>query len=89
MFAADCYPDGRVKGTVINAQQTGWFIWTMATCELREAVNISAMALSFEEDEFEHAGMKKSASLDSAVPSVAQSPCYFECRYLSTDTLKG
>ena len=45
MFAANQYPDGRRKDTVVNAEQTGWFVWNMATYDLREAVNISAMAL--------------------------------------------
>lgn len=45
MFAANQYPDGRRKDTVLNAEQTGWFVWNMATYDLREAVNISAMAL--------------------------------------------
>ena len=45
MFAANRYPDGRRKDTVLNAEETGWFVWNMATYALREAVNISAMAL--------------------------------------------
>ena len=32
--------------TVINAEETGWFVWNMATWALRDAVNISAMALA-------------------------------------------
>ncbi|MFD2857807.1 flavin reductase family protein [Seohaeicola zhoushanensis] len=45
MFAANRYPDGRRKDTVLNAEETGWFVWNMATYALREAVNVSAMAL--------------------------------------------
>ena len=45
MFAANQYPDGRRKDSVLNAEQTGWFVWNMATYELREAVNLSAMAV--------------------------------------------
>ena len=45
MFAANRYPDGREKDTVVNARETGWFVWNMATWELREAVNISAKAV--------------------------------------------
>ncbi len=26
MFAANQYPDGRRKDTVVNAEQTGWFV---------------------------------------------------------------
>jgi len=38
MFAANQYPDGRRKDTVLNAELTGWFAWNMAVYELREAV---------------------------------------------------
>ena len=89
MFAANRYPDGRRKDTVVNAESTGWFVWNMATWALREAVNISAMALPPEEDEFIRAGVGKAASVHCAAPRVAESPAHFECRYLSTHTLKG
>jgi flavin reductase (DIM6/NTAB) family NADH-FMN oxidoreductase RutF len=89
MFAANRYPDGRVKDTVVNAQTTGWFVWNMATWELREAVNISAMALPANEDEFTHAGVTKADSIHCAAPRVAESPAHFECKYLSTHTLEG
>ena len=53
MFAANRYPDGRRKDTVLNAEETGWFVWNMATYALREAVNISAMALPPQESEWD------------------------------------
>ena len=89
MFAANQYPDGRRKDTVINAEKTGWFVWNMATYALREAVNISAMALPAGEDEFLKAGVTKAACIDAPGPRVAESPCHFECRYLSTHRLPG
>ena len=89
MFAANQYPDGRRKDTVVNAEQTGWFVWNMATYDLREAVNISAMALSPDEDEFERAGITKADCIDAPGARVAESPCHFECRYLSTHRLPG
>ncbi len=89
MFAANQYPDGRRKDTVLNAEQTGWFVWNMATWALREAVNISAMALPPTEDEFERAGVTKRGAIDAPGPMVAESPCQFECRYLSTHRLPG
>lgn len=51
MFAANQYPDGRRKDTVLNAELTGWFAWNMATYDLREAVNASASAVAAEIDE--------------------------------------
>lgn len=89
MFAANRYPDGRVKDTVTNARSTGWFVWNMATWDLRDAVNLSAMALPAEEDEFVHAGVSKGESVHCAAPRVIEAPAHFECRYLSTHTLEG
>ncbi|KRS12397.1 flavin reductase [Roseovarius atlanticus] len=89
MFAANQYPDGRRKDTVINAEETGWFVWNMATFELREAVNISAMAVPPEEDEFDAAGVTRAACIDAPGMRVAESPAHFECRYLSTHRLRG
>ncbi|WP_108262291.1 flavin reductase family protein [Mangrovicoccus ximenensis] len=89
MFSANHYPDGRRKDTVVNAEETGWFVWNMATYALREAVNASAAALPPEADEFEAAGVTKAACIDAPGPRVAESPCQFECRYLSTHRLPG
>lgn len=89
MFAANQLPDGRRKDTVLNAEQTGWFTWNMATWDLREAVNISAMVLPSDVDEFERAGVTKADCVDAPGARVAESPCHFECRYLSTHRLPG
>ncbi|HWC22846.1 MAG TPA: flavin reductase family protein [Flexivirga sp.] len=89
MFSANQYPDGRRKDTVINAEETGWFVWNMATWELRDAVNISAMALPEHESEFERADLRRAAADLSPVPMVADSPCHFECKYQSTHRLVG
>lgn len=89
MFAANQLSDGRRKDTVVNAEQTGWFVWNMATYDLREAVNITAMELPAEVDEFERAGVTKAACIDAPGARVAESPAHFECRYLSTHRLQG
>lgn len=89
MFSANQYPDGRRKDTVINAEETGWFVWNMATWDLREAVNISAMALPPGESEFERAGVRRATADLAPAPMVADSPCHFEVRYLSTHRLPG
>jgi flavin reductase (DIM6/NTAB) family NADH-FMN oxidoreductase RutF len=89
MFSANQYPDGRRKDTVVNAEETGWFVWNMATWELRDAVNISAMALPEHESEFDRAGLRREYADLCPVPMVADSPCHFECRYLSTQRLRG
>ena len=89
MFAANRYPDGRRKDTVLNAEDTGWFVWNMATWALREAVNVSAMALGPDEDEFDRAGVTRAASRLAPCSRVTDSPAHFECRYLSTHSLPG
>lgn len=89
MFAANGYPDGRRKDTVINAEQTGWFVWNMATWDLRDAVNRSAQAFDPEIDEFEQAGVCKASCVDAPGPRVKESPCHFECKYLSTQSFPG
>ena len=89
MFAANQLSTGERKHTVVNAEQTGWFVWNMATYDLREAVNISAMELPVGEDEFARAGVTKAPCIDAPGPRVAESPAQFECRYLSTHRLRG
>ena len=89
MFAANPYADGRRKHSVLNAEETGWFVWNMATYALREAVNISAMEWPDGVDEFEKAGVTKAACIEAPGPRVAESPAHFECRYLQTSRLRG
>ncbi len=89
MFAANQHSDGRRKDTVVNAETTGYFVWNMATWELRDAVNISAMALPSDDDEFQRAGVTKTTCIDAPGKRVAESPCHFECRYLSTQRFPG
>ncbi|HKP25250.1 MAG TPA: flavin reductase family protein [Dongiaceae bacterium] len=89
MFAANQYPDGRRKDTVLNAEMTGWFVWNMATYDLREAVNASASAVASEIDEFTLARVTKAPCVYAPCPRVLESPIHFECRYLSTHRLPG
>jgi flavin reductase (DIM6/NTAB) family NADH-FMN oxidoreductase RutF len=89
MFSANQYPDGRRKDTVINAEETGWFVWNMATWELRDAVNTSAMALPEHESEFDRANVRRTYADLCPVPMVADSPVHFECKYHSTHRIVG
>ena len=84
MFAANQHADGRRKDTVINAEETGYFVWNMATYDLREAVNKSATDYAHGVDEFEVSGVTKAACLEAPGPRVAESPCHFECKTLTT-----
>lgn len=85
MFAANqSVLDGGRKDTVRNAEETGWFVWNMATWDTREAVNNSAKASPADVDEFEAAGVTKSSCIEAPGPRVAESPVQFECEYVQT-----
>ncbi len=89
MFSANQNTQGRRKDSVENAEQTGEFVWNMATFALREAVNKSAEELPPGIDEFEHAGLVKLASRRVKPKRVAGSPIQFECVYLNTLRFPG
>lgn len=89
MFSANQTIAGTRKDTVINAEQTGHFVWNLATWDLRDAVNISAQQVPYEEDEFENANVTKEAAKLMNVPMVQESPVKFECEYHSTVRLPG
>jgi flavin reductase (DIM6/NTAB) family NADH-FMN oxidoreductase RutF len=89
MFAANQNTQGRRKDTVVNVEQTGEFVYNMATYDLREAVNRSAAEVPPEVDEFELAGLTKAPSVRVKPCRVAESPVQFECRYHQTLRLPG
>ncbi len=89
MFSSNQTTTGERKDTVINAEQTGVFIWNMATYALREAVNLSAQELPYGEDEFKHAHLEKIQGTKVNAPRVALSPIQFECEYIQTVRLPG
>jgi len=89
MFSANQASSGRRKDSVRNAEQTGEFVWNMATWDLREAVNASAQELPPEVDEFEVAGLEKAPSRLVRPMRVARSPIQFECVYLNTLRFPG
>lgn len=89
MFAANQTPEGEKKDSTVNAQETGHFVWNLATYDLREAVNITAEQFPYGVDEFERAGLEKEKARLSDVSMVKQSPVRFECSYHSTVRLPG
>lgn len=89
MFAANQYPDGRRKDTVINAEETGWFVWNMATWDLREQVNISAQVMAAGKSEFDDMNVTRKYADLSATPMIAESPFQYECKFISTHRLPG
>jgi len=89
MFASNQDSTGKRKDTVRNAEESGEFVWNMATWDLREAVNISAQELPADVDEFERAGLEKAPSRLVKAMRVARSPIQFECQYLNTLRFPG
>jgi flavin reductase (DIM6/NTAB) family NADH-FMN oxidoreductase RutF len=89
LFAANQTTDGRRKDSVVNVEETGEFVYNMATWELREAMNRSAAEVGPEVDEFELAGVTKAPSRVVKAPRVAESPIQFECVYHQTIRLPG
>ncbi len=89
MFAANQTTDGSRKDSVVNAEQTGEFVYNMVTYDLREAMNLSAQQVPPDVDEFELAGVSKALSRLVKTPRVAESPIQFECRTHQTLRLPG
>ena len=89
MFSANLTPDGRRKDTVVNVEDTGEFVWNMATHDLREAVNLSSTFVDSGVDEFEFTGLAKAPSVKVKPPRVADSPVHFECVHMHSLRLPG
>lgn len=89
MFSANQTSAGERKDSTVNAEQTGEFVWNMATYDLREAVNRSSEEFPPEVDEFEVCGLTKVPSRLVRPMRVAESPIQFECQYLQTVRIPG
>ena len=68
------------KDSLNNIEQTGEFVWNLATRSLAEAMNQSCAAVPAEIDEFQLAGLTPQASQRVAVPRVKETPVAFECK---------
>jgi flavin reductase (DIM6/NTAB) family NADH-FMN oxidoreductase RutF len=81
--------NNRRKDTTVNIETTGEFVYNMVTWDLREAMNITAVAFPSDVDEFERAGLTKAPSVLVKPWRVAESPVQMECRYVQTIRLPG
>lgn len=77
------------KDTTVNIEETGEFVYNMATYDLREAMNITAAEFAPETDEFEMAGLTKAPSVLVKPFRVLESPVQLECTYVQTIRLPG
>jgi flavin reductase (DIM6/NTAB) family NADH-FMN oxidoreductase RutF len=89
MFAANQNTLGKRKDTTVNAEQTGEFVYNMATWDLRDAMNRSAQETAPGVDEFDLAGVSRAPSKRVKPFRVAESPIHMECRYHQTLRLPG
>jgi flavin reductase (DIM6/NTAB) family NADH-FMN oxidoreductase RutF len=83
------YPEGGRKDSVINAEETGEFVYNMAPYALREAVHMTAQITDPSVDEMQAAGLTPVPGRLVKAPLVAESPISVECRYYTTLVLPG
>lgn len=85
MFASNgAHSEGSLKDTARNVQETGEFVYNVATWELREKMNATSAMVSRSTDEFALTGLTPAHSELVSPPRVAESPVHLECRYLQT-----
>lgn len=87
MFSAFTRFDGRRKDSVTNAEETGDFVFNMATYDLRDAVVLTSMIEEAGVDEMQKAGLTAVPSNLVKSPRVAEAPISLECRHHSTMVL--
>jgi flavin reductase (DIM6/NTAB) family NADH-FMN oxidoreductase RutF len=68
------------KDSVRNIEETGQFVWNLATRELAERMNQTCAAVPPEVDEFALAGLTPAPARVVEVPRVLESPVAMECR---------
>jgi flavin reductase (DIM6/NTAB) family NADH-FMN oxidoreductase RutF len=78
-----------LKDSVRNIQETGEFVWNLATMDLAQQMNATAAHVAHEVNEFEIAGLTQVASKLVKVPRVGESPVSFECKLSQIIQLQG
>ena len=76
------------KDSSAFAMESGEFVWSMATWELRDPMNASAASLPRGQSEFAHARLDTAPSRLVKPPRVAGSPAAFECKVTELVRLK-
>ena len=75
------------KDSVAFAEQTGEFVWNMATWDLRDAMNLTSAPLPRGESEADYAGIEMAPSRLVAPPRVKASPAALECKLIEVKRL--
>ena len=77
------------KDTVQNIQETGEFVWNLATRDLAKHMNATAAHVARDVNEFELAGLTMVPGKLVNVPRVAESPVSFECKLTADHPVAG
>src|SRR3977135_2541968 len=77
------------KDSVQNVQETGEFVWNLATKDLAQQMNATAAHVAPDVSEFGIAGLTAAPSKLVNVPRVAESPVAFECKLTQIIQLQG
>ena len=83
------FSSGGRKDSQRNAEETGEFVCSLATYDLREAMSRTSEHVDPDVDEMALAGLTPAPSKLVAPPRVKESPVAFECRYWRTIDLPG
>ena len=75
--------DGR-KDAITFVEETGEFVCSLATFDLRDQMNATSAPLPRGESEMIHAGLTPAPSRLVKPPRVAESPVALECKWLQT-----
>jgi len=76
------------KDSLNNIEQTGEFVWNLATRPLAEQMNQSCAAVPADVNEFQLSGLTAAPSSIVQVPRVGESPVAFECKVSQIVQLK-
>jgi flavin reductase (DIM6/NTAB) family NADH-FMN oxidoreductase RutF len=77
------------KDSVQNIEETGEFVWNLATMDLAKQMNATAAHLARDVNEFEVAGLTQAPCRLVNVPRVGESPVSFECKVTQIIQLQG
>ena len=95
-FNAFCYTPAIIgfsstswKDSAGNIQDTGEFVWNLATMDLAKQMNATAAHVASDVNEFDIAGLTAAPSKLVNVPRVAESPVAFECKLTQIVQLQG
>src|SRR6185437_6491641 len=84
MFSSEGFKD-----SVANIRETGEFVCSLATWDLREAMNATSAPVPHGVNEMVHAGLEPAPSRLVKPPRVKASPCALECKRIKIVTLEA